>query len=1130
MKVFLSIITVVFLQHVCWGQMDLLPVAKDGKWGLIKRDGSSVMPPVCDYIEYQAAGSKFVFDMRGKMGVIDYDGTIILKPFFDEITFFTPQFGAFKLNGKWRLYHGEKDILETDYDSITVFINDILLLHQNDTIKFFSLASSKSSTRFYRSAQLDKNLMLAEKKDGLRDLLLLPTFTVIGNDLSGMEAVSNNISLIYFTDGMQLFSVRDQKFISEKYDVVRHEFENWFVCQSNSDFVLLDPIKDRSYKIPVTDEILEISGGLMTYYLKDKAGAWNLSTETEILEPKYDGAAIQDRFIFTQNGPLFGLVNSSGKEIFPTEYTDISNFGNVYLITKDNKVGVASPSGKILEPCAYNKIEVYEKNVKCYAGKRLVTLSVDESGTVKDRTVYDEYMSVSFEKPRRPEQNAQSLNFSGANVSEDLRDELNRMGWFQTKFQREVNGVMKDFYGNWGMKNENDSIVIRARYKDIDVSFSSSYTIAYLERRLKSYVGKKAVAAIVQKGYFYKIDESIALGNPWFHIVNHRQKVVLGKEPFMTAQIDDFRGYSLARAVQKVPVLIDSSGAVIYDNITYYDSYTNDHLRICEGGVQTPLKRPTGISFPIATFFTNMGFYHYDVDPNLSHFYIKGGKWFFINRKGEKINSQPFDFAFPFQNNRSIVLRKGKWGVVDTNMTEIVPIVNQVVERIYSNGNTFFKVVNAHSQKYFYQRTSGTYTETDYSTFSNYKNGLWFVKHPKNDKWALVDTLLNVVIDFKIDAVYGRYGDYTTVRMGEEAFLLDRNGQIVLGGFNGATHIVPLKHNRFKIEKSERNFHVIDASGNILIPPGTAYEIIASNENYIFYKDYSMSVQAWSVKPFILPKKTILISGSPDNELLLLQKGKNNYLYSIKTGMLVSKKPIKNVISLEKEGYIFADLNGLQGIVSYSGDTILPATYTDIKFNDRTWGIAKISYKEFVIINEKGQKKFDLVFTDIFPDSEHYELRTAEVSGVINLNGDVVLPFEFKSIETYYGDYYKTSKSTDVTFYDRSGNFLCTNDNAKVTGMPTTGWIITKDKMQYFYDGYINRTLPFGTIIPVSSDGYILQETARTGVYSYEGDTVVPPYYHQVKTDRELFQVRFFNSYGYFDHNGKSYFDPMTVN
>lgn len=85
------------------------------------------------------------------------------------------------------------------------------------------------------------------------------------------------------------------------------------------------------------------------------------------------------RTIVTKDGK-YGMVESSyssHKFVIPCEYDKIDcNFENV-VVTKNNKVGVYNPDGKILVPCQYDSVKFIDK--KYYAiSKKLI--QVEKSG------------------------------------------------------------------------------------------------------------------------------------------------------------------------------------------------------------------------------------------------------------------------------------------------------------------------------------------------------------------------------------------------------------------------------------------------------------------------------------------------------------------------------------------------------------------------------------------------------------------------------------------------------------------------------------------------------------------------------------------------------------------------------
>lgn len=1105
----------------------LLPFAINGKWGLIFENGSVALQPMADYIEFQESGQRFVYEIQGKYGVMGVDGKILTEPKHDQIYFYNVHAAVLKTENKWRFNYDFSDVLNLDIDTSDLLNDKILFLTKKDSNLIYNLQTNVFSKAWYVDAGVDKNLIIADKKNGFSDVLYLDNLNVLVEDIQEYHHINKDIMYFNFKDGFQFYNISNGNPISEKYESVEHGFDSWFICTSNNKYFLYNCLSTKSYEIPRVEEILEISGNLVSFSSKGKIGVINFYSGQIILEANYDGIALHDENIFIQQDDFVGLASRSGKIIIEPLYSEIENYGSVYVVEKDNRKGILNLQGKEVEPCSFSKIDVFEKNIKCYKGKQLTTINIDNKGNVVDRTVYDEYMSVSFEKKRMPAQRSTTMSFNGTNLSRMNFSNAEGFGWFQNVYQRTDNGVVRNIYGSWGMKNENDSIVIRPRFKEIFILPYSNYTLAFQEKRVIQIIGKKAELALIKAGLYYAIDESVGFSDGYFYLVNHKQKYILGKEKFKAARADDFSRYTFARALLKTPVLIDSFGNVVIDNITYFDDYTEGHLRVCIGGVQTPYKRfVPGFSMSIQSFFSTMGLQFSNIDPKKPYYFVKGGKWHFVNRRGEIINEKPFDYIYPFVNNRSIVNRKGKWGVIDTNMNEIVPIVNQSVDRIYIKGQSYFRVKNPSNQRYFYNRAEGSFDTTSYAVFMPLSRDLIFVQHPKQLKWAIADTLLNFKTDFDIEEILGRYGEFQTVKKNGVAVMLNLKGEEIIGGFD-AQRIVPLEFGRYRIEKSNSDFYIIDNQKNILIPRFSCYKILSFTQDYIFYKDYKNNCMFWSSKSISLPKKTILLGGNPKNELLLLLKGKRKVIYDIKSG-LITKKINQEIISLENGGCIIKKENKKVGMISYSGDTLLQPVYSDIKFSDFGWGALFESWNQIYFINEKGEKIYPDVFSEMKEVEDVYFIKSNNKFGVIDKKATFILPCEFASIEVINNTFYLAKKDGSSFIYTKSGELVSEISNSYFAGIPPNGLLVKKGKVFYFSSAYINPILSFREIIPISGETFVVQESQRSGVYSYEGDTLIVPNYHEIKVDRDFFQVKFFNNYGYFNSTGEEIFDPYV--
>jgi len=97
------------------------------------------------------------------------------------------------------------------------------------------------------------------------------------------------------------------------------------------------------------------------FILAKKNGKWGVFAYDlkELIPFEFDGINLYNNFIIVQKGKYKGLYDYNGKEIFaPTQYYYINPVNeNVYIVSKDNKEGIISDTGKVIVDCLYSNIK-----------------------------------------------------------------------------------------------------------------------------------------------------------------------------------------------------------------------------------------------------------------------------------------------------------------------------------------------------------------------------------------------------------------------------------------------------------------------------------------------------------------------------------------------------------------------------------------------------------------------------------------------------------------------------------------------------------------------------------------------------------------------------------------------------
>jgi hypothetical protein len=147
--------------------------------------------------------------------------------------------------------------------------------------------------------------------------------------------------------------------------------------------------------------------------------------------------------------------------------------------------------------------------------------------------------------------------------------------------------------------------------------------------------------------------------------------------------------------------------------------------------------------------------------------------------------------------------------------------------------------------------------------------------------------------------------------------------------------------------------------------------------------------------------------------------------------------------------------------------------------------------------------------------------------GVINRDGKVIIAPEYYKIERYNSSFYKAFKGNKTCdLYTLEGKKLNDKSYTDIKAISTDALIVKHKGFDYLYNGVLNKSLSFQNIRPVSSDLYLLDENSHVGMYNATGEIIVPLRYHKIEIVRDHLQVSFFNSFGYFDYQGKELADP----
>ncbi len=1126
MKKFLLIALAICFAHA-FGQTNLLPVAKNGRWGLVNEQGQFKLDVQYEFIEFSQKAQQFVYDYRGKKGILSNEGKIISQPIYEDIKLFTPLAFCARLDGKWNLFWKNSPVFQFEFDSIVQLTPTNFAAYENGTGHvYFAETGERSADSYQRINSIPNQFILGSINDSVFDLYANQGANPLVKNAIELSPLNLNYLYVHSEENtIRLVDSKNATVLGREMTSISHQYGPWFYCLEGTEPLLFSVEKNRYYAFHELDYIVNIIYPQVIYSYRGKQGIWNLETEKSIVAPQYEGALPLDNGYLVSDFNKFGILAKDGSTLIPLLYQSIDTYDNCYVVQLNGKYGLFSPTGEELSPAIYNRIGVYNSTIKCYQSSELLLFKLNENGEIKDQKTYTNFVSVQIERPRTPRQRSITARFGGPSSDREMNRE--EYGWFRPVLSRMQDDSLIEYRGNWGLKDTTDSVWIRPQFQVIEHASGTDFTKTY---RVRPYAVSPSISPLLfKKGMVHIIGSGThgAFQVP-VQIANHKEKRMVSSRMFQALNLNDFKDYALARAYEQSPILIDKNGVIQHKDLTYYDAYQDDMLLICKGGQLNvrPNKNQKTVCTSL-TFFENLGCVQYKINPFEKFIEIEDGEWFYINKDGKQMNDTAFQLAQPFRDHLAIVMRNNKWGVIDTGMHVIVPLIYGHIERIEHNQKTFFRVSNSVNGNYIYTKNTGQLTQTEYREFEHYYQGKWFARKQGNDNWALVDTNLREITAFEYGTIQPFTDNWANVVKAGKKTILDPAGGEGLP-FYKSKRIEVIGNDLYAIVTS-RGMMLINGGSDTLIAENECKKIIETSEHYVIYEDRARNTQLLNMKDEkILPKKSKIMGYSLESGLFLLNKGGKMRLYSLIEETYVSKA-LEQIVDMGNEALIYRGANGGQGLLNFKGDTLCKPIYDKLEFvtPNMVWGEIE---KRKGPVGNNGDFLFNEKVFRLRPLNDQFIFSVKAGSGLMNEQCEVIIPPLYFSISVYNSKFYKCRKADqNCDIYTLDGKQINDRSFKEIKAIEENFLIVNYDHFDYLYNGVLNKSLAFQRIEPISTNLYLLHENSHVGIFNQEGKEIVPVRYHRVELVNEKLQVSFFNSFGFYKTDGAVIFDPYEV-
>jgi hypothetical protein len=365
MKKCLTIVLAICFSQA-FGQTNLLPVAKNGRWGLVNEQGQFKLEVQYEFIEYAACAQQFVYDYRGKKGILSNEGKVVSLPIYEDVKLFTASAYGVRQAGKWNLFWNNSPVFQFDLDSIIQLTPSNFAIYENGAGHvYFAESGERSEDTYQRVISPTNQLILAYLNDSVFDLYANQDANPIVKNANELSPLNRSYGYIHTEENkVLLIDWINATVLGRKMSSISHQYGPWFFCKTEQESYLFSAVENRYYRIPELDYLVNLNFPLAVYTYRGKQGIWDLEKGQSIVPPNYEGTFPLDNGFLISNFNRFGILAADGATVIPPRFQSIDTYDNCYVVKLEGKYGLFSKSGKELCPAVYDRIGVFNSNIK----------------------------------------------------------------------------------------------------------------------------------------------------------------------------------------------------------------------------------------------------------------------------------------------------------------------------------------------------------------------------------------------------------------------------------------------------------------------------------------------------------------------------------------------------------------------------------------------------------------------------------------------------------------------------------------------------------------------------------------------------------------------------------------------
>lgn len=934
---FLFVLLALVVRSFCFGQTIPLPIIQDGNWLILKNKQTIKLDRSVMYLDAFNEHGNAYFQTADGVGIMHETGEILIPPTFQSVSVFQ--------NGHYALEREKQQLLmqitptlktEIQVDS-TYAINTCWIVYKQDSSSFLlNLVSNRNiqlKNAEYPTPILHDYLVLHHPDSTFSffsphgELIdVSSNITASGSSEMASEIDSFLVPWWYhfqFNQDAFLYQSKKLKFYCDKSG--RWDFS------ANSNLTWMDWANTKN-ELAVTENgitaVFDISTRTKRFSLKadyiysyDKNYLFGLNTKEGLLDAsgkiifpaKYDYFSVSSTGVYVYNDGLTGLYSVDFKLILDCIYSRFSSDTEFYYTYSNvNQSGLVSrKTGKLILPAIYDKIIVERLKVRAWLNSNMTIFELSEDHEILQKIVLSDVVSVG---------KRQNLVFG---YDYDMR--LLQINWYSDTVSV-FNGAKNWIKTNriWGLTDGNNQIKVKARYQT------------------PIFVQNAPVSLL-------KIPKQHPQDDIFYSMIDWQTGKVKSEYVLFSLDTTDFTRRNFARfAHQKGWGILKSDGKIVEMN--YIDPTEEPFIRYCQEGTWPEKEFNKQELVPIVNQNLNSDFSmtcvtHPRTKLEICKQSFINGKWNFLDSMGNPLFEKPFLFADKFIHGTAIVKTESGWGVVNRDSFVVAPIY-AYVERLSSFDDTVFKLT-LNARLPFYTSTSFEQSPVQFQQISKHQEPLHLgIVAGKKSVFHSNGTVLELENSNPKLMSYGRI-----VQKVKKVFeIYDEHGRLI-----GESTMKPeqfLSPDFFTVESSSK-LGLLSVNGDTILPSLYA-KITRFNALFLAESSVSNLLVDESGKVVFDAKLKKIVVDSLSGNWLIWENGKGTIFES-------DNKKSKLKSELQPTAYfgnhIFFERNGSSQILNEVGENVplLPGIKSFV-FLDNGFFVAIDSENQEFIFNSKMQE------------------------------------------------------------------------------------------------------------------------------------------------------------------------------